>query len=340
VTIQKATLSYEDRDAFREVCGPNDDHLKIVRDILHISVDTRGNTVSLSGEEHDLEVARSALDQFYELAKRGYNLFASDIPRGVQIIAQGAGTRLTDVFLDTLNVPTAKRKIAPKNLSQKRYVDAIRENPLTFGVGAAGTGKTYLAMAMAVQALLARDIKRIILTRPAVEAGEKLGFLPGDMAEKVNPYLRPLYDALYDMLDLGRVQKLMQENAIEVAPLAFMRGRTLNDAFVILDEAQNATREQMRMFLTRLGFNTKTIVTGDVTQTDLPDRERSGLAHAMQILDGVRGVSIIEFQPEDVVRHPLVQRIILAYADDDQREAIRKAANSGLGSHRKNGSQP
>ena len=325
MTIQRATLSYEDRDAFREVCGPNDDHLKIVGDLLRVSVGTRGNTLSLAGEQHDLDVAKSALDQFYELAKRGYNVFASDIPRGVQIISQGAGTRLSEVFLDTLNVPTAKRKIAPKNLNQKRYIDAIRDNTLTFGVGAAGTGKTYLAMAMAVQALLGHDIKRIILTRPAVEAGEKLGFLPGDMAEKVNPYLRPLYDALYDMLDLGRVQKLIAENVIEVAPLAFMRGRTLNDAFVILDEAQNATREQMRMFLTRLGFNTKTIVTGDVTQTDLPDRDRSGLAHAVHLLEDVRGVAVIDFQPEDVVRHPLVQQIIVAYALDDQREAAERA---------------
>jgi phosphate starvation-inducible PhoH-like protein len=232
---------------------------------------------------------------------------------------------LTDVFLDSIHVPTAKRKIAPKNLNQKLYIDAIRKNPLTFGVGAAGTGKTYLAMAMAVSALLARDIKRIILTRPAVEAGEKLGFLPGDMAEKVNPYLRPLYDALYDMLDLTRVQKLQAENAIEIAPLAFMRGRTLNDAFVILDEAQNATREQMRMFLTRLGFNTKTIVTGDVTQTDLPDRDRSGLAHAVSLLRDVSGVAIVEFSAADVVRHPLVQRIITAYASDDQRNAERNA---------------
>ncbi len=323
MVIQKATLSYEDRDAFREVCGPNDDHLKIVEDLLGVSLDSRGNTLAISGEAHDLEVAKEALDQFYELARRGHNVFATDIPRGVHIISQGAGTRLSDVFLDAINVPTSKRRIAPKNLNQKRYVDAIRQNTLTFGVGAAGTGKTYLAMAMAVSALLARDIKRIILTRPAVEAGEKLGFLPGDMAEKVNPYLRPLYDALYDMLDLGRVQKLQQENAIEIAPLAFMRGRTLNDAFVILDEAQNATREQMRMFLTRLGFNTKTIVTGDVTQTDLPDRERSGLAHAIGILRGVQGVGVIEFQAEDVVRHPLVQRIIHAYAQDDQRTSER-----------------
>ncbi|MBL8783728.1 MAG: PhoH family protein [Deltaproteobacteria bacterium] len=330
VTTQRATLSYEDRDAFREVCGPNDDHLKLVEELLGVSVDSRGNTVSITGEQRDVEFARAALDQFYELAKRGYNVSPADIPRAVQIISQGSGTRLSDVFLDTLNVPTAKRKIAPKNLNQKRYVDAIRNHTLTFGVGAAGTGKTYLAMAMAVQALLARDIKRIILTRPAVEAGEKLGFLPGDMAEKVNPYLRPLYDALYDMLDLGRVTKLMQENAIEVAPLAFMRGRTLNDAFVILDEAQNATREQMRMFLTRLGFNTKTIVTGDVTQTDLPDRDRSGLAHAVKLLREVRGVAVVEFQPEDVVRHPLVQRIIVAYADDDVREAEARATRDDV----------
>ena len=323
----RASLSYEDQDALREVCGPNDEHIRIVEDLLKVTVDTRGNTLVVSGALHDLEVARDALDQFYELAKKGHQVFAADIARGVQIVAQGPGNKLSEVFLDAIHVPTAKRKIAPKNLNQKRYVDAIRQNPLTFGVGAAGTGKTYLAMAMAVSALLARQIKRIILTRPAVEAGEKLGFLPGDMAEKVNPYLRPLYDALYDMLDLQRVQKLQAENAIEIAPLAFMRGRTLNDAFVILDEAQNATREQMRMFLTRLGFNTKTIVTGDVTQTDLPDRERSGLAHAVSLLRDVPGVGVIEFSPEDVVRHPLVQRIITAYADDDQRHAANKGDN-------------
>lgn len=321
----RASLSYEDAEALREVCGPNDEHLRLLEDLLRVSIDTRGNTLVVSGALHDLEVAREALDQFYELARKGHPVFAADIARGVQIVAQGPGQKLSEVFLDAIHVPTAKRKIAPKNLNQKRYVDAIRQSPLTFGVGAAGTGKTYLAMAMAVSALLARQIKRIILTRPAVEAGEKLGFLPGDMAEKVNPYLRPLYDALYDMLDMQRVQKLQAENAIEIAPLAFMRGRTLNDAFVILDEAQNATREQMRMFLTRLGFNTKTIVTGDVTQTDLPDRERSGLAHAVGLLSGVPGVSVVEFTPEDVVRHPLVQRIIVAYAADDVSNAERRS---------------
>jgi len=327
VTINhRASLSYDDAEAFREICGPNDEHLKVLQELLGVTIDVRGNTLAISGPLHDLEVAREALDQFYELAKKGHNIFASDIARGLQIVSQGpAGQRMIDVFLDSIHVPTAKRKIAPKNLNQKRYIDAIRQNPLTFGVGAAGTGKTYLAMAMAVSALLAHDIKRIILTRPAVEAGEKLGFLPGDMAEKVNPYLRPLYDALYDMLELTRVQKLQAENAIEIAPLAFMRGRTLNDAFVILDEAQNATREQMRMFLTRLGFNTKTIVTGDVTQTDLPDRDRSGLAHAISLLRDVSGVAVVEFSAADVVRHPLVQRIIVAYASDDQRNAERNA---------------
>jgi phosphate starvation-inducible PhoH-like protein len=331
VTTHRATLSFEDRAAFQQVCGAHDENLRIFEDLLHVTADSRDTSVLLTGSEADVVVARAALEQFYELAQRGYAVYAPDIPRGVRIVASGSGPRLTDVFLDAIHVPTAKRRVAPKNLSQKLYVDAIRKNTLTFGVGSAGTGKTYLAMAMAVSALLAGEIKRIVLARPAVEAGEKLGFLPGDMAEKVNPYLRPLYDALYDMMDMARVQRLVQENVIEVAPLAFMRGRTLNDAFVILDEAQNATREQMRMFLTRLGFNTRTIVTGDVTQTDLPDRSRSGLGHALRLLRGVQGVGIVEFEPEDVVRHPLVQRIIVAYAADDAREAESRAARRRFG---------
>ena len=325
MTTHRATLALEDRAAFQQVCGANDENLRIFEDLLHVTVDSRGTSLLVSGAESDVSVARAALEQFYELAQRGYAVYGPDIPRGVRIVASRSGPRLADVFLDAIHVPTAKRRVAPKNLSQKLYVDAIRQNTLTFGVGSAGTGKTYLAMAMAVSALLSGEIKRIVLARPAVEAGEKLGFLPGDMAEKVNPYLRPLYDALYDMMDMARVQRLIAENVIEVAPLAFMRGRTLNDAFVILDEAQNATREQMRMFLTRLGFNTRTVVTGDVTQTDLPDRSRSGLAHAVRLLRGVNGVGSVEFEPEDVVRHPLVQRIIVAYADDDAREADMRA---------------
>jgi phosphate starvation-inducible PhoH-like protein len=237
--------------------------------------------------------------------------------RGADIVASGA--RLADILLDEVLVTSGKRRISPKNLSQKRYVDAIRSHDLCFGIGPAGTGKTYLAMAMAVSSLLSKEVRRIILTRPAVEAGERLGFLPGDMAEKVNPYLRPLYDALYDMLDMRRVQHLMNDNAIEVAPLAFMRGRTLNDAFVILDEAQNATREQMKMFLTRIGFNARAVVTGDITQTDLPDPSRCGLVHAQHILADVPGVAICTFRPEDVVRHHLVARIIRAYDRDAER---------------------
>ncbi len=325
VTHRTATLSFDDRDAFRSLCGPSDKHLKLISDLLDVAVSPRGNTVSLAGADHDVAVAERALDQLYELATKGYQVYPSDIPRGVRIVSESGRTRLADVFLDTILVAGGKRRVSPKNLSQKRYIDAMRDNDLTFGVGAAGTGKTYLAMAMAVSALLGQEVKRIILTRPAVEAGEKLGFLPGDMADKVNPYLRPLYDALYDMMDIAKVQRLMGDNAIEVAPLAFMRGRTLNDAFVILDEAQNTTREQMRMLLTRLGYNCRTVVTGDITQTDLPDRRQSGLSHASRLLSGVPGIAVCWFTAEDVVRHPLVMRIVNAYARDDERRAAADA---------------
>ncbi|MFT7578657.1 MAG: phosphate starvation-inducible PhoH-like protein [Myxococcota bacterium] len=312
-------IEFQELDAFRQLCGPNDKNLRLIEELLGVRIDARGTTVTITGADHDVGLACDALRQFTDLIERGYKVYASDIPRGVKILSGGKDVRLSDVFLDTIFVASGKRKISPKNLSQKLYIDAMRTHDLVFGIGAAGTGKTYLAMAMAVKALVAQEVKRIILTRPAVEAGEKLGFLPGDMAEKVNPYLRPLYDALYDMLDVTRVQRFMADNVIEVAPLAFMRGRTLNDAFVILDEAQNATREQMKMFLTRLGYNTQTVVTGDVTQTDLPDRGRSGLGHAAGMLEGEDGIAICQFTADDVVRHPLVMRIINAYAKDDER---------------------
>ncbi len=325
MTSSHTTLTFAGQEAFQQLCGPNDENLRAMAQALAVGVTARGNTLTLKGEPHEVQLAQRAFDQLYELVRQGYPLYPPDVKRAVEILAAGATQRLSDVFLDTVLVTSGKRHIAPKNLSQKRYIDAIREHDLTFGIGPAGTGKTYLAMALAVSALVSREVKRIILTRPAVEAGERLGFLPGDMAEKVNPYLRPLYDALYDMLDFSRVQRLMNENAIEVAPLAFMRGRTLNDAFVILDEAQNTTREQMRMFLTRLGFNSKAVVTGDITQTDLPEPSRSGLAHAQRILTDVRGISICTFTSADVVRHPLVMRIIDAYErdDDDEIEARR-----------------
>ncbi|MGB0589830.1 MAG: PhoH family protein [Myxococcota bacterium] len=311
---QRPPITFEDRGAFQRLCGPHDANLKTLAECLSVACHARGNGLVIEGEDLDAEVALRTIAQLYELATDGYELFPSDIRRASQIVASGA--RLVDVLLDEVLITSGKRRIAPKNLSQKRYVDAMRSHDLCFGIGPAGTGKTYLAMAMAVSALLSKEVGRIVLTRPAVEAGERLGFLPGDMSEKVNPYLRPLFDALHDMLDLRRVQGMIEDNTIEIAPLAFMRGRTLNDAFVILDEAQNATREQMKMFLTRIGPNTKAVVTGDVTQTDLPDPSRCGLAHARAILAGVNGVAICTFRPDDVVRHQLVARIIQAYDRD------------------------
>ena len=314
---EQETITFEVPEAFRDLCGPEDRYLRLFSDVLDVTLSARGNTLTLRGDEHDVSVSKNALVQFYDLLLQGHPLYSEDIVRGLNMLASGSTRKLHDVFLDTVLIAAGKRKIGPKNVSQKVYLEAIRHHDLVFGIGPAGTGKTYVAMAAAVAALTSGRIKRIILTRPAVEAGERLGFLPGDMAENVNPYLRPLYDALYDMLDAPRVERYIQDKAIEVAPLAFMRGRTLSDAFVILDEAQNTTREQMRMLLTRLGFNTKAIVTGDVTQTDLPQPGRSGLVHAQKILEGVDGIAICRFTSADVVRHPLVARIINAYEKDD-----------------------
>ena len=322
------TLEFPDQGAFLSLVGTEDAHLREVEGRLGVQIRARGNTLRLSGDQHAVEVATSALEQLYDLIRQGYPVFAPDVARAVRIVSAGRA-RLAEVLLDTVLVTSGKRRIAPKNLNQKLYIDAIRAHDLTFGVGPAGTGKTYLAMTMAVQALVGHAVKRIILTRPAVEAGERLGFLPGDMADKVNPYLRPLYDALYDMLDFGRVQRLMAENAIEVAPLAFMRGRTLNDAFVILDEAQNTTREQMKMFLTRLGFQSKAVVTGDVTQTDLAEPGRSGLVHATHVLGGVPGIAFQRFTAEDVVRHELVTRIVEAYERDTAHRTRGDGATRG-----------
>jgi phosphate starvation-inducible PhoH-like protein len=243
----------------------------------------------------------------------GYRLSSVDVMHAIKMIEQGAPIHLKDVFLDTIIVTSKRRPITPKSYNQKKYVDAIRECDIVFSIGPAGTGKTYLAMAMGIGALMKKDVDRIILTRPAVEAGERLGFLPGDLVEKVNPYLRPLYDALHDILDLQRAQEMIRQGVIEVAPLAFMRGRTLNDSFVILDEAQNTTGEQMKMFLTRLGFNSKAVITGDITQIDLPQPTASGLVQAQGILEKVAGIRFAYFTEKDVVRHPLVEGIIRAY---------------------------
>ena len=267
----------------------------------------------LQGSLAELEMAENLLNQLYGLLREGYPVYDRDVDYSLRILASNHKAELKPIFLDRVYIPSKKRTITPKSVNQKNYIDNIRKYDIVFGIGPAGTGKTYLAMAMAVSSLMKKEISRVVLARPAVEAGEKLGFLPGDLYEKVNPYLRPLYDALHDMMDFESASRFIQTGIIEVAPLAFMRGRTLNDSFVILDEAQNATLEQMKMFLTRLGFSSKTVITGDITQIDLPEGRASGLIQARNILAHIHGIKFVYFGREDVVRHPLVQEIIDAY---------------------------
>src|SRR5581483_10756398 len=287
--------------------------LKIVEAETGAHLTVTDAAIEVRGDDVQVELATRILRQLYGLVEAGYPLYASDVSYAVRILSADRSANLRENFLATVFTSAHKRTIAPKSIAQKHYIDSIRKHDIVFGIGPAGTGKTYLAMAMAVAALVKDEVARIVLTRPAVEAGERLGFLPGDLAEKVNPYLRPLYDALNDMVDVDRARRYMDRGTIEVAPLAFMRGRTLNDSFVILDEAQNTTREQMKMFLTRLGFGSKTVITGDVTQIDLPSGKTSGLIEARDILQGVEGIRFVQFTERDVVRHRLVQQIIAAY---------------------------
>jgi phosphate starvation-inducible PhoH-like protein len=293
-----------------------------------VAAHVRGNVISLQGGDWEVALAESVLNQLYELLKADYPLYGNDVDYAVRILSGDPSCDLMQIFRDEVYISSKKRVITPKTINQKDYIDGIRKYDIVFGIGPAGTGKTYLAMAMAISALVKKAVNRVVLARPAVEAGEHLGFLPGDLYEKVNPYLRPLYDALHDMMDFESGLRLLQQGVIEVAPLAFMRGRTLNDAFVILDEAQNATSEQMKMFLTRLGFSSKAVITGDVTQTDLPDGKISGLIEAREILAGIPGIRFVHFSRDDVIRHPLVQEIIDAY---DKLED-RKSPGSGPGS--------
>ena len=306
-------LQFEDPRRFRELLGHHDEHVKAVERELGVRVDVGEGTLALHGDPIEVELANRVLTQLYGLLEQGYPIYQSDVEYAVRILSSDRNARLKDIFLDTVFISAHRRTITPKSVVQKAYIDAIRNYDIVFGIGPAGTGKTYLAMAMGVAELMKNSFSRIVLTRPAVEAGEKLGFLPGDLAEKVNPYLRPLYDALHDMVDFDRARKLVERGTIEVAPLAFMRGRTLNDSFVILDEAQNTTSEQMKMFLTRLGYGSKAVITGDVTQVDLPAGKASGLKEAQAVLAGIEGIQFVLFTERDVVRHPLVQQIITAY---------------------------
>jgi phosphate starvation-inducible PhoH-like protein len=280
---------------------------------LGVKIGVNGSTLKISGGHNEQALSGKLLGELYELLKRGYPIYGSDVEYAIRILRADHNVDLKDIFLDTVYVSAHKRVISPKSINQKAYIDAIRTHDIVFGIGPAGTGKTYLAMAMALAALMKNQVTRMVLCRPAVEAGEKLGFLPGDLAEKVNPYLRPLYDALHDMVDFDRARRMLERGTIEVAPLAFMRGRTLNDSFIILDEAQNTTSEQMKMFLTRLGYDSKAVITGDITQIDLPSGKLSGLKEARTVLANTPGIAFVHFNERDVVRHRLVQAVITAY---------------------------
>jgi len=311
--VETKRVTFDNNELARSLYGESNANLRLIEKTLGITINIRGNDLILNGSLSELDMAENLLNQLYGLLREGYPIYDRDVDYSLRILASNHKAELKPIFLDRVYIPSKKRTITPKSINQKNYIDSIRKYDIVFGIGPAGTGKTYLAMAMAISSLMKKEISRVVLARPAVEAGEKLGFLPGDLYEKVNPYLRPLYDALHDMMDFESASRFIQTGIIEVAPLAFMRGRTLNDSFVILDEAQNATIEQMKMFLTRLGFSSKTVITGDITQIDLPEGRASGLIQARNILAHIHGIKFVYFGREDVVRHPLVQEIIDAY---------------------------
>jgi phosphate starvation-inducible PhoH-like protein len=313
-------IVFSDNDCLRSLFGEHDRNLKLIEKLTEVKLSVRGNVITIIGDPLAVTLIRNLLGQLYKITGKGYPVYPADIEYAIRILSEDCTADLERIFLDTVFISAKKRIITPKSVAQKHYIDAIRNSDMVFGIGPAGTGKTYLAMAMAISALLEKKVSRISLARPAVEAGEKLGFLPGDLSEKVNPYLRPLYDALFDMIDFDRASALIHKGIIEVAPLAFMRGRTLNDSFVILDEAQNTTSEQMKMFLTRLGYGSKAVITGDVTQIDLPIDKASGLVEAEELLCGTKGIHFVHFSELDVVRHPLVLDIIRAYNHLDHRK--------------------
>ncbi len=320
----KLQLEPENPDALASLCGQFDEHLKLIEQRLEVEIRNRGGAFQLLGDLDLIRAVADILQQLYADAVAGQAV----TPERVHLHLQQAGIEQLQHELaredKEVSIRTRKMLIRPRGQNQQAYVRSIRQHDVNFGIGPAGTGKTYLAVACAVEALERDEVSRILLVRPAVEAGEKLGFLPGDLAQKVDPYLRPLYDALYEMIGFEKVAKLIEKNVIEVAPLAYMRGRTLNGSFVILDESQNTTREQMKMFLTRIGFGSTAVITGDVTQVDLPKGTKSGLVHAIEVLKGIKGIGFTHFSARDVVRHPLVQHIVQAYEVFEQREASRE----------------
>lgn len=319
------TIVFDDNATAAALYGESEQTLRLLERSIGVAVNARGNELQIEGEGDRVALARRVLEELYASIERGQAVRNTDVRHVIRMLSAEPDVQLADVYENILT-RGSRKVIRAKNLAQRRYVDAIRKHDVAIAIGPAGTGKTYLAMAMAVGSLHRKEVSRIILTRPAVEAGERLGFLPGDLAEKVDPYMRPLYDALRDMMDMEKAERLIERGTIEVAPLAFMRGRTLNDSFVILDEAQNTTGEQMKMFLTRLGENSKAVITGDVTQIDLPGGTESGLIEATRVLESVRGIGFMRFEPRDVVRHPLVQSIIQAY--DRARSGAGRSAEA------------
>ena len=315
----KKSIEFKNMQEAVAVCGRHDENVKLIEKSTKARLISRGNEIIIEGEAGEVEKLSHVLEELTAIARGGQPIRRHELKYAVEAVRRKEREDISGIFLDRIEVSSKRRFVTPKTRGQKRYVDAIRKYDIVFGIGPAGTGKTYLAMAMAVSALKKKEVNRIILTRPAVEAGEKLGYLPGDLYEKITPYLRPLYDALYDMMEIESIRKCLDQGIIEVAPLAYMRGRTLNDAFIILDEAQNSTSDQMKMFLTRLGFDSKTVITGDITQVDLPRGKASGLIEARSILKKIKGIEFVHFDGRDVVRHELVQEIIKAYEKTDNR---------------------